>query len=112
MKKINHSNPNRKTQVCLQDILLELMEERNVRLVDIQKETKIPWSSLYEMYKGSVKKTMLEGNILALAKFFNVSLHYLAFGVGDDGPAFGNEDPTEKYRLKNLKRSSHKVFDK
>lgn len=83
---------------CLQDMLLELMNDRKVEPKHIHEATGIPYSTLSEWYLGRVKVQALDGNILALAKFFNVSIHYLAFGVGDDGPAFGDEDPSARYR--------------
>jgi hypothetical protein len=77
---------------CLQDILLELMERDKVSLADVQRSTGIPWGSLYGWYKGDVQAQMLDWNIFKLAKFFNVSIHYLAFGVGDDSNVFDNDD--------------------
>lgn len=77
---------------CLQDILIELMERDKVGLADVQKETGIPWGSLYGWYKGDVQAQLLDWNIFKLAKYFNVSIHYLAFGVGTDENVFDNDD--------------------
>lgn len=76
---------------CLQDMLLELMDERSIRPSEIQKATGIPWGTLQGWIMGDVKTQKLDRNIFKLAKFFNVSIHYLGFGVGDDDPVFDDE---------------------
>lgn len=70
--------------VCLSDILLELMNERRVEAADIHKATGIPYSTLTGYIKNHVKAPLLDGNILALSKFFNCSINYLAFGIGEE----------------------------
>lgn len=77
---------------CLQDILLELMDERKVTLAQIQKETNIPWGTLMGWHNGDVNSQQADRNLLALSKFFNVSLHYLLFGMGDSDPYFKNDE--------------------
>jgi DNA invertase Pin-like site-specific DNA recombinase len=72
----------------LQEILLELMEKRRVDLAVIQKETGISWSTLYKWYKGGTTSQLMRSELLKLARFFNVSLEYLCFGIGDDTPVF------------------------
>lgn len=84
----NPDGKKKKKVNALQDILIELMEDREVELTDIQKATKIPWGTLMGWYTGEVKAQLLDENILKLAQFFNVHIHYLAYGIGDDGPAF------------------------
>src|SRR5690554_2441019 len=74
---------------CLQEMLLELMEERSVSLARIHKETGIPFSTLMDWHNGESKSQMLEENILKLARYFNVSLEYLCFGIGSDEEAYG-----------------------
>lgn len=81
-----------KSENCLSEILSELMEERKKTLAEIHRETGIPWSTLLDMKNGKNRYQKLNRNILELAKFFNVSIHYLCFGVGDDGPVFVKED--------------------
>lgn len=76
----------------LQEILAELMSERKIEAAEIQKATGIPWGTLQGWIKGDVGAQILDENILKLSKFFNVSIHYLAFGIGDDGPAFNTEE--------------------
>lgn len=69
---------------CLQDMLLSLMNDKGCTLADIQKETDIPWGTLYAWYRGEVRAQLLDQNVLTLAKYFNVTLEYLAFGIGED----------------------------
>ncbi len=83
---------------CLAEMLRELMDERRVEPKHIHEATGIPYSTLSEWYLGKVKVQALDGNILALARFFNVSIHYLAFGIGDDDPAFGDETPSARFK--------------
>lgn len=70
---------------CLSFILNELMKEKNVTLSQIQQATGIPWSTLSNMKNGKRKTQRTSENILALAKFFNVTIDYLCFGIGEDG---------------------------
>lgn len=81
--------PKKKPKInILQDMLLELMDERKVSLAQIQKATGIPWGTLQGWHDGDVGCQKLDRNVFELAKFFNVHLHYLGFGVGTDEPAF------------------------
>ena len=69
--------------LCLQDILLELMDEWKVSMAEIQRETLIPWGTLSNWIIDG-KTPVLDRNILALSKFFNCSINYLAFGIGEE----------------------------
>jgi len=60
------------------------MNEWKVEAADIHKATGIPYSTLTGYIKNHVKAPLLDGNILALSKFFNCSINYLAFGVGEE----------------------------
>lgn len=75
---------------CLQDILLELMDERKVNPAQIQKTTGIPWSTLQGWITGSVSAQLADKNVLSLARYFSVSLEYLLFGIGDDSAPYGD----------------------
>lgn len=83
---------------CLQDILLELMEDRRIEPRHIHTATGISYATLSDWILGNKKCQKLDGRILSLAKFFNVSIHYLAFGIGDESPAFGEGDPSSLYK--------------
>jgi hypothetical protein len=73
---------------CLQDMLLELMDERNVTPAQIQKATGIPWGTLAAWISGSVNCQLADQNLLKLARFFNVDLFYLLYGIGDGSEYF------------------------
>lgn len=77
---------------CLQDMLLELMNKRMVTLAQIHKATKIPWATLQNWHDATVNSQLADKNLLELARFFNVSLFYLVYGIGTDEPAFLNDD--------------------
>jgi hypothetical protein len=70
------------------------MNERKVSLADIQLGTGIPFSTLQDWITQKSKSQLLDGRILALSKFFNVSINYLAFGIGESDPIYSNEDDT------------------
>ncbi len=82
--------------VCMSDVLNELMNERKVEAADIHKATGIPYSTLTGYIKNHVKSPLLDGNILALSRFFNVSISYLAFGIGESDPVFSNYECNQK----------------
>ncbi len=73
---------------CLQDVLLDLMDERKVSLSQIQKATGIKWSTLMGWHDGAVTSQLADKNLLMLAQFFNVSLEFLIYGIGDESPRF------------------------
>lgn len=73
---------------CLQDMLLELMDTRKVSLAEIHKATEIPWGTLQGWHDGDVRCQMADKNLYRLAKFFNVPLEYLVYGIGSDEPIF------------------------
>lgn len=73
---------------CLQDIFIELLDDRKVQLADVQRGTGIAWGTIHGWYCGDVKSQLADKNLLKLAQFFNVSIEYLCFGIGDDKEAF------------------------
>ena len=73
---------------CLQDMFIELLDSRRVQLADVQKGTGIAWGTLHGWYCGDVTSQLADKNLLKLAQYFNVSLEYLCFGIGDDSEAF------------------------
>ena len=73
---------------CLQDRLLELMNERKLTDADIVRETKIPWSTWHGWITGDVSTQLADENLKKIFTFFNVHLEYLLYGIGDDSPAF------------------------
>jgi hypothetical protein len=68
---------------CLLEIVAELMDERKISMADIQRETDIPWATLHSWLIDG-KSQILDGNIMALSKFFDCSINYLAFGIGEE----------------------------
>lgn len=80
---------------CLQDQFIELLNSRKVELAEVQRATKIPWGTLQGWYAGDVNCQMADGNLLALARFFNVTVDYLVYGIGDDTPAYEKIDNKE-----------------
>lgn len=81
---------------CLQDMLLELMNERKVTLAAIQRATEIPWGTLMDWHNGGVRTQKADRNLLKLAQFFNVSTDYLCWGIGEDSPFYGKFKEEEK----------------
>lgn len=69
---------------CMSDMLLELMNEWKVEAADIHKATGIPFATLSGWINYQIKAPLLDGNILALSNFFNCSISYLAFGIGEE----------------------------
>ena len=72
----------------MQEQFLELLNKKGCSLADIHRETQIPWGTLYGWYKGDVKAQFADRNLLELAKFFNVTIDYLCFGIGNDEPYY------------------------
>lgn len=81
---------------CLQDILIELLDARGVQLSDVQKATKIPWGTLIDWYSGDNETQRTDENLLRLAQYFNVTIEYLCYGIGDDSAAYEKFDNNTK----------------
>jgi hypothetical protein len=81
---------------CLQDQLLDLMNERGVSLAEIQASTGIPWGTLMAWHDGKFGSQLADKNLLRLAQFFKVPLEFLVYGLGSDEPLFEefNNDET------------------
>ena len=73
---------------CLNEILAELMSERKITDSQVVKATGIPWSTWSSWCYGEVRSQLADKNLLLVARFFNVSLEYLVYGIGSDEPAF------------------------
>ena len=72
------------------EMLDELMARDGVNgLSGLAKKTGVPIQTLDDWYNGRTVP-LVSKNLLTLAQFFNVHLHYLCFGIGNDAPAFNN----------------------
>jgi hypothetical protein len=83
----------------LQDQFVYLMDRDKVQLADIQKTTGIPFTTLYDWYRGNVVAQKADKNLLTLAQYFKVTLEFLCFGIGDDIPfyeTFESEDINQR----------------
>lgn len=70
----------------MQEILAELMAERKITDAQVVKATGIPWPTWDCWVKCRVGAQMADKNLLNVARFFNVSIEYLCFGIGSDEP--------------------------
>lgn len=77
---------------CFQDILLEVMAERKLSDKDVVSATGITWAVWHGWITGRTRIQMLDGNMLALSRFLNLSINYLAFGVGDSEPFYNQSE--------------------
>lgn len=73
---------------CLQEILNELMDVNKVEAADIHRATGIAYTTIHDWIHGNVRAQLADRNLLKLAQYFNVSLEYLCFGIGDSVPVF------------------------
>jgi transcriptional regulator with XRE-family HTH domain len=78
--------PKTKIKNCLQEILSELMTEKRVELADVQKATGIPFPTLWGWATAKTGTQLLDENVLKLAQYFDVTIEYLAFGIGHERP--------------------------
>jgi transcriptional regulator with XRE-family HTH domain len=72
----------------LQDMLIELMDERGLRDADVVKATGIPFPTFHDWITGNVACPLTDENLLKVGRFFNVDLYYLLYGIGSDEPHF------------------------
>jgi len=63
----------------LQENFIFLLNESKESLAEVQRETMIPWGTLYGWYIGEVASQMLDINVKELANHFNVTVDDLAF---------------------------------
>lgn len=83
---------------CLQEIVIELMDDLDLRDSDIIKGTNIPWPSFHGWITGDVNCQLADKNLLSLFQFFkaripDLTLEYMIYGTGA-GP--GDKDDSDK----------------
>ncbi|HEY1055694.1 MAG TPA: helix-turn-helix transcriptional regulator [Emticicia sp.] len=84
LKELRRKNrEKKKLQICFQDIFLELMNDWKIQVTDVREATDIPWSTLHDWYTGK-RTPFLDANLMALKNYFNCSLEYLLFGIGEE----------------------------
>lgn len=80
---------------CLQQNVIELMNEFKLRDVDVVKATGISWSTWHGWVTAEVNCQLADNNLFQLWMYMNkyrpISLEYLLYGIGDDGSE-RNED--------------------
>jgi hypothetical protein len=95
-------NPDaKKSEPCniLQDQFIYLLDRDKVELAEVQKQTGIAFTTLYDWYRGNVSTQKADKNLLTLARYFKVTLEFLCFGIGDDNPFYETfEDETNKQK--------------
>lgn len=69
---------------CLNEQLEKLISERRVTVAHIHKATGISYSTLHDMMNRKHRYQKLNRNILELARFFNVSIEFLVYGIGEE----------------------------
>lgn len=73
---------------CLTDILNEIFFERKLTVSKVVKDTGIPFTTLDDWMNGRTEVQYLDENIAKLARYLNVSIEYMAFGIGEDDPIY------------------------
>lgn len=73
---------------CLQDIVIEFMDEFKLKDADMVKGTNTPWATWHGWITGDVSSQLADNNLLSLWMFINkykkMSLQYLLYGIGSD----------------------------
>lgn len=84
---IPQDNPDakKKKKKLIQNILcenlLELIEERKINLATVVRETGIPFTTADD-WANARSIPLTDENIAKLARYFNVTIDYLCFGIG------------------------------
>lgn len=65
----------------LQVMFILLLNEKKVLLSDVSRATGIHLSTLQDWYKGQSDYHFADIRLLKLARYFNVSLEFLLFGI-------------------------------
>lgn len=68
---------------CVSDIFHEVISERKISLARVQKDTEIPFPTLDDWIKGRTIP-LTDENIMILARYLNLDLEYLLFGIGSE----------------------------
>lgn len=90
--------PARQPQNILRFVLQELMDERGLTRSDVMRATGIKKNTLNDWLSGDVKTQRVDGNIWAVARFFNVTIEYLCYGIGSDEPVYRDFEDYERFR--------------
>lgn len=74
---------------CLQETVIEFMDEFNLKDADVIRGTGIKWPTWHGWITGDVNCQLADQNLFKLWMFVNkfkkISLEYLLYGIGDDG---------------------------
>jgi hypothetical protein len=76
---------------CLTEILNEVFFERKLTEAKVARDTDIPFTTLNDWLNGRVQKQTLGKNIPKLARYLNLSIEYMVYGIGSDDPIYKQE---------------------
>ncbi len=76
------------TKGAFREILTELIKERNLTLTDVSRESGVPLTTVWDWCNKERSCPMMGNNLLKIARYFNVNLMYLLFGIGEKESLF------------------------
>lgn len=83
----DEGKPKKETPNCLQDQLIEIMNELKIKDADLVRATGVPFTTIFDWVSGSVDCQLTDGNLfkvwMYLNKFKRISLQYLVYGIGE-----------------------------
>ena len=94
---------------CVADTLNEILFERKLTLARVQKDTNIPFPTLDDWIKGK-SVPLADDNLMVLAKYLNVTLEFLCFGLGQEEARINHEHDPKVVRLAEHFKTDRKVI--
>lgn len=89
MPETDPAKPKKPRVNCLQEMVIEFMDEFGLRDADMVRGTGTPWPTWFGWISGDVNCQLADKNLLNLWRFINtykkMSLEYLLYGIGEDG---------------------------
>lgn len=103
--------PNKKPKTfrnCVADNFNEILFERDISLARVQKDTGIPFPTLDDWIKARTIP-LTDDNLMVLARYLNVPLEFLCYGIGEEETIIKNENDPRITRLAEHFRTDKKV---
>lgn len=70
---------------CLQEMIIEAMNERGIRDAELVRETGVAFSTWHGWISGEVRAPLIDGNLKKVHRYFGtIPLEYLCYGIGKE----------------------------
>lgn len=103
--KLNFNVVHHRYACLVSEVLFELMEKHGINRQQLADTTGVPYTTLQGWTESAEPK--VQDNLIKIAKFFNVSLEYLCYGIGLDEDDYERLLDEKEKRIKELEMQNY-----